>query len=451
MKIDNHNRPSSQAAPHRIVIVGGGAGGLELATRLGNTVGRDGLARIILVDRSPTHFWKPLLHEAASGQIDPASHQIEYAAQAKWNNFHFEQGELEQVDRAQRLVMVGATADVDGHEVVPRRVLHFDRLVLSLGSVTNFFGVPGAEQHALSLENVVQAEQFRRKLLGACVRANHVRVSRGRQGDATVSINVIGAGATGVELAAALRSTVRLLSDYRLHALDPVRDIRIRLIESGPRVLPALSERMSARAQEHLARLQVDVLTGTRVAEVQANAIVTGAGEQLPGDITIWAAGVAGPPVLKALDGLALNGLGQVMVSATLQTQTDPNVFAMGDCAACPASSNGGFLPPRAQVAHQQAVFLSNALMQDIRGRPIPAFTYRDLGTLLSFGRNGAVGHLASGVMSRTVFVEGWAASVMYKMLYRKHLLVLTGFTRMALDTASHWLRSRISPAIKLH
>lgn len=451
MQIDSHDRAPNQAGPHRIVIVGGGAGGLELATRLGNTVGREGLARIVLVDRSATHFWKPLLHEAASGQIDPASHQIEYAAQAKRNNFHFEQGELERVDRAHHLVMVGTTVDVDGHEVVPRRELHYDSLVLSLGSVTNFFGVPGAAQHALRLENVVQAEQFRRKLLAACVRANHLRVLHGQQGDETVGINVIGAGATGVELAAALRRTVRLLTAYQLHALDPVRDIRIRLIEGGPRVLPALSERISARAQEHLASLQVDVLTDTRVAEVQADAIVTAGGKQLPGNLTIWAAGVAGPPVLQTLDGLALNGLGQVLVGTTLQTQTDPDVFAMGDCAACPSSSSGGFLPPRAQVAHQQAVFLSDALTRRISGRPLAVFAYRDLGTLLSFGRDSALGSVASGVMARTVFVDGWAASVMYRALYRKHILALSGFTRMVLDTVSHWLRSRISPAIKLH
>ena len=165
----------TRQAPHRIVIVGGGVGGLGLATRLGETLGKSGDAPIVLVDRSPTHFWKPLLHEAASGQIDPATHQLQYAVHAQRHGFEFEQGPLDSLDRAQRHVMVGATLDAEGREVLPARQLAFDTLVLALGSVTNYFGVPGAAEHALPLESVVHAETFRRKLLDACIRANHAR------------------------------------------------------------------------------------------------------------------------------------------------------------------------------------------------------------------------------------------------------------------------------------
>lgn len=156
-----------------IVIVGGGAGGLQLATRLGSTVGRRGQARIVLVDRYPTHFWKPLLHEAASGHRDPASHTIEYAAQAKQYGFHFVQGELQHVDRTRRVATIGAVLEADGTEILPQRDLQYDDLVLAVGSVTNFFNVPGASAHALPLENVEQAEAFRRKFLAACAKANH--------------------------------------------------------------------------------------------------------------------------------------------------------------------------------------------------------------------------------------------------------------------------------------
>lgn len=134
--------------PH-IVIVGGGAGGLQLATRLGDTIGRRGQAEIVLVDRYPTHFWKPLLHEAASGHRDPASHTIEYAAQAKRHGFRFVQGALQWVDRAARTATIAAVHDADGTEILPQRSLDYDDLVLAVGSVTNFFNVPGAERHAL--------------------------------------------------------------------------------------------------------------------------------------------------------------------------------------------------------------------------------------------------------------------------------------------------------------
>jgi NADH dehydrogenase len=377
---------------------------------------------------SPTHFWKPLLHEAASGQIDPATHQLQYAVQAQRNGFEFEQGELAGIDRAERLAMIGATHDADGREILPARQLAFDTLVLALGSVTNFFGVRGAAEHALPLESVVHAETFRRKLLDACIRANHTRRTSPEKAAEPVSINIVGAGATGVELAAALRDTVRLLNRYSLFALNPVRDFRIRLIESSARVLPALSNEISDRAQRMLGSLGVEVLTDTRVTEVRTDAVFTHGGVQLPSDIAIWTAGIAGPPVLRAMDGIAVNRSAQVLVNRTLQTTDDTNIFALGDCAACPSHSADTFLAPRA----------------------LPEFTYRDAGTLVGFGNKGAIGSL-SGLRARPIFVDGWFATLVYKLIYRKHVMTLTGFAGMAFDTASHWLRRCAQPLIKLH
>lgn len=440
----NHQRP------HRIVIVGGGVGGLGLATRLGETLGKAGDAEIVLVDRSPTHFWKPLLHEAASGQIDPATHQLQYAVQAQRNGFEFEHGELAGIDRGEQFAMIGATHDADGREILPARQLPFDTLVLALGSVTNYFGVPGAAEHALPLESVVHAETFRRRLLDACIRANHARRTNTAKSAEPVSINIVGAGATGVELAAALRDTVRLLNRYSLFALDPVRDFRIRLIESSARVLPALSNEISDRARRMLDSLGVYVLTDTRVTEVRADAVLTHDGIELASDIAIWTAGIAGPPVLRALDGVAVNRSAQMLVNRTLQTTTDTNIFALGDCAACPSHSADVFLAPRAQVAHQQAMFLARAMKCRVTGHALPEFIYRDAGTLVGFGNKGTIGNL-SGLRARPIFVDGWIATAVYKLIYRKHVMTLTGFGRMAFDTASHWLRRRAHPLIKLH
>jgi NADH:ubiquinone reductase (H+-translocating) len=434
--------------PHRIVIVGGGAAGLELATRLGNRIGKRRRAEVVLIDRFPTHFWKPLLHEVASGQIDAASHQIDYAAHAKWNHFRFEQGALSGIDHGRREIVIDETTDIDGRPLLPRRTLAFDTLVLALGSVTNFFSIPGAGEHALTLETVEQAETFRRRLLSSLLRSAHA------QGDVKtpVSVTVIGGGATGVELAAALRGSAEMLRDYHLASLDPASDIRIRLLEGAPRVLPALPERISTRAKDVLAALGVDVRLNCRVQSVDAHAVVTADGETLASDITIWAAGVEGPAVLRTLERLPLNRLGQVIVDGRLQTGAGSGIYAMGDCAACAASKQGDALvPPRAQAAFQQAVYLADALARRLDGRAVRDFSYRDQGTLISFGRAGAAGALMSELLRGPLFIDGWVAASCYRHLYRRHIVGLTGIKRATMYAASQWLRERVRPTVKLN
>lgn len=435
----------------RIVIVGGGAGGLQLATRLADTVGRRGLAEIVLVDRYPTHFWKPLLHEAASGHRDPATHTIEYAAQARQHGFRFVQGALQRVDRAAHLVTVGAVLDADGECILPARQMHYDDLVLAVGSVTNFFNVPGAAEHALPLENLEQAEQFRQKLLAACTKADHLAQERSIGPRRPIHINVIGAGATGVELAAALRHAIDQLTAYRFKSLVAQRDVCIRLIEGAPRVLPALDERVSARTHAHLSTLNIDALTSVRVAEVTSDAIVTATGERLDSDFTIWAAGVAGPAMLKDLGGFSLTASNQLIVTDTLQTPDDPHVFAFGDCAACPVQGARGCLPPRAQVALQQAQYLVRAFAQRLSGEPVAGFTFHDAGTVVSLGQAGAVLQTELGKRSRSLVIEGLAAIGLYKLLYRKHLLGLHGAKRTMLQSLGHWLQNHNRPSVRLH
>lgn len=433
-----------------IVIVGGGAGGLHLATRLADTVGRRGLAEIVLVDRYPTHFWKPLLHEAASGHRDPASHTIEYAAQARQYGFRFVQGELQRVDRARRVVILGAVLDGDGAPVLPERELPYDDLVLAVGSVTNFFNVPGAAEHALPLENLGQAEDFRRRFLSACTKADHLAQANPAQPVQRIFINVIGAGATGVELAAALRQALAPLTKYRFRSLIAERDVCIRLIEGAPRILPSLHERVSDQAHAQLQRMNIEVMTGVRISEVTQNAIVTATGDRLSADMTIWAAGVAGPAMLKQIGDIALNGSNQVIVTDRLRTPDDPHIFAFGDCAACPLEGHG-ILPPRAQVAHQQALYLGRAFARRLSGKAISAFRFHDAGTVVSFGQAGAVYQIDFGRRARSLIVDGLAAIGLYKFLYRKHLLGLHGTKRTLLQSLGDWLQSHNRPTIKLH
>ncbi|HWT72307.1 MAG TPA: NAD(P)/FAD-dependent oxidoreductase [Oxalicibacterium sp.] len=438
------NARDYQETPHRIVVVGGGAGGLELVTALGDKLARRGRASVVLVDRSPTHLWKPLLHEVAAGVMDANAHVLDYAAQARWHRFTFQQGSLKALDRAQRTITVDAVFDVDGFELLPQREIPYDTLVLAIGSVTNFFNTPGAAEYATALDMLEQAEHFRRRMIAACMRADQRSATQ-------VNVVIIGGGATGVELSAELRNTAEVLGAYGLHHLNPRRDIRITVVEAAPRLLSALPERVSSKTEELLRKLDIDVLTGEKVSEIRADAVLTANGRQLPADLTVWAAGIRAPAVLGEL-GLPLNRLGQIVVSQTLQTDMDPAIFAFGDCAACPWPEKDSTVPPRAQAAHQQADFLFKALQKRLDGEAaLPAFRYRDLGSLVSLGRYDAVGNLMGPLIGSTLFIEGLLARMLYFSLYQMHLVALHGWLRTTADTIGQWLQRKTSPRVKLH
>lgn len=337
-----------------IVIAGGGVAGLELATRLGRTRGAAGTARVILVDSAPAHFWKPLLHSVAAGLIDPSHYHIDYARQAVDNGFEFLCGEIVAIDRATRsLAVKPRRPQADGATLA----LAYDRLVLSFGSVTNFYGVPGAREHCLSLDSVAQAETFRQRFLNACAQAG------AREGRACASphadlplldIVIVGAGPTGIELAADLRHTADTLVRYRLSGLGASRQVRIRILERGARLLGGLDPEISALAVRKLAELGVEVCTGAAVAEVSAHEVRTEDGRVFPAALTVWAAGVRGP-ALAVTPALALNGNDQVLVNEQLQTVDDRHIYAMGDCCALMQAERGQMIPPSAQAARQQA------------------------------------------------------------------------------------------------
>ncbi|MFZ5556120.1 MAG: NAD(P)/FAD-dependent oxidoreductase [Pseudomonadota bacterium] len=433
---------------HRIVVVGGGAGGLELATRLGDTLGRRRRAEVILVDKSTTHLWKPLLHEVAAGTMDLDDHALEYLAQARWHHFRFQLGELAGLDRARKRVRLAAVNDEDGSELIPPRALEYDTLVIAVGSHTNDFGTPGAAEHAISLDDPADAERFRRRLIRACVRANYQAAPLA---PGQLDVAIVGAGATGVELAAELHNSTRELVAYGFERIDPERDVKLTVIEAAARVLPALPERLSEATQELLEKLGVAVLTGERVTEVAADGVHTAGGRFIPAELTVWAAGIKAPPVLADLDGLEVNRLNQLMVTTALQTTRDPDVFAIGDCACCPWTGRQGCVPPRAQSAHQQAATLAKTLRRRLEGRPPLEYRYRDFGSLVSLGDYSTVGNLMGALVGGSLWVEGLFARFMYRSLYTMHLYALHGFVKTAFDTLARLITRRTEPRVKLH
>ncbi|TFE36866.1 NAD(P)/FAD-dependent oxidoreductase [Paraburkholderia dipogonis] len=435
---------------HSIVIVGGGAGGLELATRLGNRLGKSGRARVTLVDRSPTHIWKPLLHEVAVGSLDINASQIAYAAHAHWNHFTFVHGDLTALDREQKQIEVGPLFEGEGGEgaeVLPSRKLEYDTLVLALGSRTHFFGVQGAEENAIALDTLEQAERLRKRLLQSCVKKGGLGLPEER---GQVDITIIGAGATGVELAAELRRMENTLKQFGVLARNPETMMRINVLEAGPRVLPALPKRVSDSARSVLEEMGVNVFVATPVTQVGATNVELGDGRTIPTDITIWAAGIKAPNVLTSLDGIAVNRINQVRVLRSLRSETDENIFALGDCASC-VWTGDTMVPPRAQAAHQQAMFLFKQLCARIDGRPLGTFEYKDHGSLISLGSSTAVGSLAGVSRSGKIFVEGLIAEFMYAALYRKHLMAVSGIWRTVFAIVGDRIDRMLSPRVKLH
>jgi NADH dehydrogenase len=433
---------------HHIVIVGGGAAGVELATRLGDRLGKRRQAQVTLIEKSRSHLWKPLLHAVAAGSMNPSEHELNYLAQAHWHHFQYRFGEMTGLDRGKKQVRLAATVDEEGREITPPRALGYGTLVIAIGSVTNDFGTPGASRFAVPLDTPEQAVRFNHRLVNACIRAD-AQEAPIRPGQLHVAI--IGAGATGTELAAELHRTARQVVAFGLDRIDPEKDIRIILIDAADRILPALPARVADATLALLKTLGVEVRTGARVSEVRADGVVLGDGQVVPSELVVWCAGVKAPDVLHDLDGLEANRLNQLIVTPTLQTTRDPDIFAIGDCASCPRPGFTTPVPPRAQAAHQQASHLLGQLRRRLAGEPLTPFVYRDFGSLVSLGKYSTVGTLMGFLVGKNLFIEGYFARLMYRMLYKMHEYALHGGTKTLLGSLGRRLSRGADPAVKLH
>jgi NADH:ubiquinone reductase (H+-translocating) len=429
----------------RIVVVGGGAGGLELATQLGRRLGRKKKAQVTLVDSSRTHIWKPLLHEVAAGTMDSHDDEIEYLAQASDNHFRFVLGSMAGLDRRNKLVQIAPLYSSKGELIVPERTVEYDYLIMAVGSVCNDFGVPGASTHCMFLDTTKEAEDFQEKLLGAYLRA---QASGGaRQGE--LDVVIVGGGATGIELSAQLYHAAHLLNSYGLDNVQP-SDIKIHIVESAPVLLGMLPARLSAATLAQLHKLGIDVRLGVKVVEVLEEGVRTESGEIIRAAAKVWAAGVKAPDFLHELDGLETNRINQLVVTETLQTTRDPDIYALGDCAACKWPGKEANVPPRAQAAHQMAELVFENLKRRMKNKSQKPFKYLDYGSLVSLGKYSTVGNLMGNLMG-SVMIEGFIARLVYLSLYKMHQMALFGPFRMSLIVLSSFFRNRIHPKIKLH
>jgi NADH dehydrogenase len=427
-----------------IVVVGGGAGGLELVSKLGRKLGP---TQVTLVDCRLTHIWKPSLHEVAAGTLDIHQEGLSYQMLAHDNGFSFLYGAMTAVDAAAKTLTVGAVLDDKGAVLIPARQIPYDALVIAVGSTANYFGVPGAAEHTISLNATEDAEQFRLRMLKLLTLAE---LKKPTDPDAGVNVVIVGGGATGVELAAELREASGVHADYGFRRLDPRRDVRITLLEGAPCILAPLPERVSKSAARLLADRAVGMVTSCRVTRIEPDRVVDATGKEYPADLCVWAAGIRAPSFLAEL-GLPTNKSGQIEVDDHLRVPGQEAIFALGDCAACPGA-DGRLVPPRAQTAHQQADYLFEALLCRVLGKPLPAkpYVYRDHGSLVSIGTQSSVGNLM-GSLRATWFVEGLFARWLYVSLHLMHHQAVLGSLRTGVLAVARFLVRRATPLVKLH
>ena len=428
-----------------IVIVGGGAGGLELACKLGRKLGP---AKVMLVDSRLFHIWKPSLHEVAAGTLDVHQEGLSYQMLAHDNGFTFLYGAMTGLDAAQKTIKVGPIATLAGEAVLPERAVSYAQLVVAVGSVSNYFGVPGAEEHTISLNATEDAERFRLTLLKLLAVTEHKQADHRPGG---LDVVIIGGGATGVELAAELREASWVYASYGFQHLQPRRDVRITLLEGAPRILAPLPERVSAAARRLLGERGIEVVTDCRVTAIDADKVTDKEGNTYPADLCVWAAGIRAPEFLSTL-GLPVNKGGQIEVDAYLRVRGVPGVYAMGDCAAC-VDGDGKPVPPRAQAAHQQADYLLDAFVRDAAGKAGSGkpYRYRDYGSLVSFGQTTTVGSLMGSLKGLSWFVEGFFARTMYVSLHLLHHRAVLGSVRTGVLALARFLIKRSTPLVKLH
>ena len=441
-----------------VVIVGGGAGGIELATFLGDKLGRKKQAKMTLVDRNTTHLWKPLLHEIATGVMDDGMDSLSYRAHGKNHHFSFEQGSITRINREQKYVELAPVYGQEGDMLVVARRIPYDYLVIAIGSKSNDFNTKGVADNCIFLDSSDQALRFQQKMLELFLKFSENRAlddigeeefKQKLVDESKVNIAIVGGGATGVELTAELYHATEDLSSYGYGKIDN-SCLQVTLVEAGARLLPALPEDLSTAVLDELQEMGANVKLNTMITEAQPNTLITKDGEEIKADLIVWAAGVRTSTVTQQFDGLELNRINQLVVKDTLQTTVDDSIFAIGDCAAL-MQPNGKLVPPRAQAAHQMAKACAKNIFALFGQKPLKAFKYNDKGTLVSLSSFTALGSISNKFGKNPLTVQGKFAQFAYVSLYRMHQHALHGCIKIGLIILVDKLNRYLKPRLKLH
>lgn len=426
-----------------IVIIGGGAGGLELATQLGHKLGKKKRANILLIDKNRNHIWKPLLHEVATGSLDSNLDGVVYSAHAAKHGYHFQLGTFCDLNSESKTITLAPQFNNQQQQTLPSREVTYDHLVIAIGSVSNDFNTPGVKDNCYFLDSHNQADRFHEALLNS-----FTQVHQNSQ-DTQLDIAIVGAGATGVELSAELYHVADMLKVYGLSNMTAAK-LNIHLIEAGPIILPALPPRISQSAKEELIKLGVNVLENTRIAKASEEGFITSEDELIKADLMLWAAGVKAPDFISDIGCFELNRANQILVKPNLLSNNHDDIFVIGDCCACELP-DGKFVPPRAQSAHQMASNVEKNIINLLDGKSMEDYKYVDYGSLVNLSRYSTVGNLMGNMTKGSMFVEGKIARLVYISLYRMHQHAIHGtFKTIGLWFAEKIMRV-VRPRMKLH
>lgn len=367
------------AAPHRVVIIGGGFGGLHVAARL-----KRAPVQVTLVDRRNFHLFQPLLYQVATGGLSPAN----IASPLR--------GILRRQKNCEVLLGEVVDFDLDAREVVTTEGrISYDSLIVAAGSSHSYFGHDEWSRIAPGLKSIEDATAIRGRVLWAFEEAELTDDPDRRR--ALLTFVIAGGGPTGVELAGALSELARHTLKHDFRVINPA-DARIILVEGGPRILPPYPEALSRKAEQFLVNLGVTVRDGARVTDVQPHQVTIKAGdveEVVPTETVLWAAGVAASPLaakLAAATGAETDRPGRVTVGPDLTLPGHPEVLVIGDMANCPGP-DGKSLPGVAPVAIQQGRYAAGLIRRRMEGKQTEPFHYRHLGDLATIGRSAAVAH----------------------------------------------------------
>ncbi|MFV3075680.1 NAD(P)/FAD-dependent oxidoreductase [Niveispirillum fermenti] len=416
---------------HHVIIVGGGIAGLLLATRLG----RAELADVTLVDKAPSHVWKPMLHTFAAGTANAQQRRIPFVTHGAQTGFRFLPGALGEIDTDAQSVTVQPLLNPAGQVLLSERQHHYDTLVLAAGSKANDFDTPGVARHCLFIDDLTQAETFNQRLYEELLRM----LDQGRP----LRVAIVGGGATGVELAAEIARLLEVARSYGIGDLRPQLDLM--LLESGPRILAAFPEEVAQAATRQLRRIGVEVRENVRVAEADADGFALEDGSRIDATLRVWAAGVKASEAVQTGNMFEHSPTGQIIVRPTLQTTVRDDVFALGDCASLTPAGAERPLPPTAQVARQQALHLARQFPAFLDGRPPEPFQFQDQGKLVSLGHYNTFGTLGRDGLFKGGFIEGRLAQLGHALLYRLHQMELHGPWR----AASLWLSDAFAAPVR--
>jgi len=424
------------AQKFRIVIVGGGVAGMALATRLGDNLGKSGRASVTLVDKSFAHVWKPMLHCFAAGTARNPNDRISFLSQASRHHFEFWPGEVKALDRSAKTLTLAPIDGPAGERVLDERTLEYDAVILSLGSRANDFNTPGVAEHCMFIDNLVEASSFNDKFRMEQLRAFGDNLA--------LDIAIVGGGATGTQLAAELHKALDLASLYSFGKRRP--DLKITLLEAGPRILPAFPEAVSAAAVTQLEKIDVSVRTSAQVSGADESGFILKDGTHVPATLRVWAAGVKAPEVTAKFGGLKLSRSGQIEVRPNLQSVEDDAIFSVGDCAFVADAP----VAPTAQAARQQAHHLARHMSAWINGKPMPPFVFRNKGAIVALGDYNGWGTFPGGTVFGGGWLRGLSARLGHIMLYRQHQFELYGTLRGAVSWLVDWLEEFVRPSIRL-